>query len=77
MVWGVLDRSEVVWSILNDFIILEFSENFRVFGVVWGVFGEDWRSRHRLIDIYGLYWFKYGCIYRYAVSICKYEVFAM
>ena len=45
----------MVWSILNDFIILEFSENFRVFGVVWGVFGEDWRSRDRLIDIYGLY----------------------
>ena len=35
------ERSGVVWSILNDFIILEFSENFRVFGVVWGVFGED------------------------------------
>ena len=49
------ERSGVVWSILNDFIILEFSENFRVFGVVWGVFGEDWRSRDRLIDIYGLY----------------------
>ena len=49
----------MVWSILNDFIILEFSEDFRVFGVVWGVFGEDWRSRDRLIhvhvDIYGLY----------------------
>ena len=50
---------------------------FGVFGVVCGVFVEDWRSRDRLIDMYGMYWFKYGCIYRYTVSICKYEVFTM
>ena len=39
---------------MNDFIILEFSGNFAfcgVFGVVWGVFGEYWRSRDRLINM--------------------------
>ena len=41
--------------------------------MVCGVFEEDWRSRHRLIDMYGMYWFKYGCIYRYTVSMCKYK----
>ena len=47
-------------------------EFWGVFGVVTGVFGEGWRSRDRLIVMYGLYWFKYGCIYRYTVSIFIY-----
>ena len=62
----------MVWSILNDFIILEFSENFGVFGVVWGVFGEDWRSRHRLIDIYGLYC-ENAVVHRQILSVYKLE----
>ena len=65
---------------MNDFIILEFSENFAVLKSFWsglGVFGEYWRSRDRLIDMYWMYRFKYGCIYRYTVSICNYEVFTM
>ena len=35
----------------------EFLEFGGVLRVVWGVFGESWRSRERLIDMYGLYWF--------------------
>ena len=50
---------------------------FWSFGVFWGVFGEGRRSRDRLMDMYGLYWFECGCMYRYTVSIGKYEVFTM
>ena len=55
----------------------EFLEFLGVFGVVWGVFGEVWRGRDRLMDMYGLYWLECGCIYRYTVSIGKYEVFTI
>ena len=62
---------------LKNWAFGEFLEFVGVFGVVWGVFGESWRSRERLIDMYGLYWFYCGCIYRYTVSICKHEVYTM
>ena len=57
-----------------------FGHRNGVFGELWsilGVFGEGWRRRDRLMDMYGLYWFECGCMYRYTVSIGKYEVFKM
>ena len=50
----------------------EFLEFLSIFGFF---FSEGWRSRDRLMDMYGLYWFDCGCMYRYTVRIGKCEVF--
>ena len=47
------------------------------FWSILGFLGEGWRRGDRLMDMYGLYWFECSCIYRYTVSVGKYEVFTM